>query len=101
MRCSECFAEMKEGPDGPYCDACGLSMTALVEEGQLSQPAAPKPVSKRRWVWGVSAILIAVLGGAGAWAYQTGLIDTFIASETEAVAATIRSRDLLPAILST
>ena len=96
MRCSDCFAEMKEGPDGLYCDACGTSLAPLMDDDgvQAEAPvAAPKP--KRRWGLLLGAIMVAIIGGGAGWAYQTGLMDTLIASEPEAVAATLPKQSVI------
>ena len=60
MRCSECFGEMQEGPNGLYCKACGTSLAPVSDEAQASPKPPKQPGKSSRLSW-VFAILLPVL----------------------------------------
>lgn len=42
MRCTVCFGEMKQGPEGLECKSCGLALDAVSEEGAEIALAEPR-----------------------------------------------------------
>lgn len=66
MRCSDCFAEMKQGPDGLFCDACGTVLAPVNEDAEVRQiPENGKWLSgSMKWLIGASLIAVVMAGGA-------------------------------------
>ncbi|MCR9271149.1 MAG: hypothetical protein NXH72_14245 [Hyphomonadaceae bacterium] len=97
MRCSECFAEMKEGPDGLVCELCGTSLAPLVEDGLLPPPEnAPK--SSNGWlIWLAASLGVVLVIGAGLLATQTDILKSLIGDRSNASAATSDSSSWLQA----
>lgn len=66
MRCSDCFSEMKQGPDGLVCTACGTTLAPLIDDAQAALPP-PLPSSNRSWLkWagaGVALLAVAIIAG--------------------------------------
>lgn len=89
MRCSDCFAEMKQGPDGLVCTACGTTLEPLIEEGQPALPG-PERASKRSWVaWTILAFAILFVGGiAGTLALSETARDAIVSAFVEEPAPT-------------
>lgn len=89
MRCSDCFAEMKQGPDGLVCTACGTTLEPLIEEGQPALPG-PERASKRSWVtWIILAFAILFIGGiAGTLTLSETARDAIVSAFVEEPAST-------------
>lgn len=59
MRCSNCFGELKEGPDGLRCDACDTTLQPLIEGQTADDGSYIAPPVKNRLL----PRIIALVGG--------------------------------------
>lgn len=74
MRCSECFGEMEQKPQGLVCKSCGFSVQIVDEDGAVV-PEVETVSRDRGWLkWVIAAaVLLAALAGAGYW--YSGLLE--------------------------
>ena len=97
MRCSECFGEMVEKPEGLVCKSCGFSVQIVDEDSDLAGDIVPRPRRRLPLIRMVAtALFVLALGGAGYWLWlhpEAVRLETYFASASESDVPSIVLRD--------